>query len=110
MISPTVGRIVLFHMTDEQLKYLRLGGDKRGSISRDPRQPMAATVVYVHGDRCVNLSVTDHNGERFSFTSVSLLQDEELPGGNGMWAEWMPFQKGQAAKTRELNPNELAKG
>ena len=59
-------------------------------------QPMAGIVCYVHGDRMVNLSVTDHNGNAFPLTSVKLLQDDDTPGGDGFWAEWMPFQKANA--------------
>jgi hypothetical protein len=42
--------------------------------------------------------VTDHAGNRFIATSVTLAQpgDEHMP--TGQYAEWMPYQQGQAAK------------
>lgn len=92
MIKPTIGRVVWFHpdTTDESLS----GSD----------QPLPALVSYVHGDRCVNLAVFDANGGgSHSRTSVELLQDgDEPPEHGGMYAEWMPYQKGQAAKTESL--------
>jgi hypothetical protein len=89
MIKPTVGRVVLYWPSAVQ-------------AGTDTLQPFAATVAYVWNDRMVNLSVTDHNGKQFGVTSVRLLQDgDERPNG-GMFCEWMPYQKGQAAKTEAL--------
>lgn len=88
MIKPTVGRVVLYWPSTVQ----------EGS---DTSQPFAATVAYVWNDRMVNLSVTDHNGRQFGVTSVPLLQDGDVRTG-GMCCEWMPYQKGQAAKTEAL--------
>lgn len=93
IIQPTVGRKVWFwpqgsaFMKDmEQFIPAQLGA-----------QPMDATVVYVWHDRMVNLLVLDHNGNAFSVTSVTLVQEcDPLP--TGAYCEWMPFQKGQAAK------------
>ena len=96
MISPSIGRVVWFHMTRKQRDHLEMVESPYAGIAFAVDQPMAALVVYVHGDRCVNLAGFDHNGASFSFTSVTLLQDNELPGGNGMWAEWMPYQKAVA--------------
>ena len=104
MIVPTVGRVVWVRMTREQIDYLRKCGNAAGEIAYLPggAQPMVGHVVYVHDDRLVSLRVFDHNGEAFILTSVRLLQDNEAPSGVGIWAEWMPYQKGQAAKTEEL--------
>lgn len=60
-------------------------------------QPLDATVVYVWGDRLVNLLVLDHQGNAFPVTSVTLVQEGDEPP-TGAYCEWMPFQKGQAAK------------
>lgn len=91
MIQPTVGRVVWFYPTPNGAE----SGFARGS------QPHAAIVAYVHGDRMVNLTVFDANGNAHSMTSVPLRQPkDERPGG--MFCEWMPYQKGQAAKTEEL--------
>lgn len=80
MIKPTNGRIVWF---------------------TDPTGPtlkqLAAIVTRVWGDRMVNLCVFDQNGIPFPRTSVPLLQNDDQPGDTP-YCEWMPFQKGQAAK------------
>jgi hypothetical protein len=87
MIKPSIGRVVLYW-------------------DRSPDRPAqsqahAALVSYVHSDTMVNLSVFDAEGHPFSKTSVRLLQDnDEAP--NGPYCEWMPYQKGQAAKTEAL--------
>lgn len=82
-IKPTIGRVVWF--------YNRPGAD----------QPCAAIVCYVHSDRLVNLAVFDQNGDTHSYCSVYLVQEgEEAP--DEIYAEWMPYQKGQAAKTEAL--------
>lgn len=85
MIKPTVGRVVWY----------------RNPNFKSGDQPWAAIVCYVHSDTIVNLSVFDENGLSKAKTSVTLYQgtDErpELP-----YAEWMPYQQGQAAKTEAL--------
>lgn len=60
-------------------------------------------VCAVHGDRMINVKGVDHNGGDFVLTSLRLLQPEDVqPSADvqiqGAYAEWMPFQKGQAAK------------
>lgn len=61
-------------------------------------QPIDATVIYVWGDRLVNLDCTDHAGNRFVATSVTLVQEGDwTPPGNH--CRWMPFQVGQAKKS-----------
>lgn len=90
MISPSIGRVVWFTPAV---------GDKSYPESK---QPCAALVTYVHSDTMVNLAVFDSNGRHHSETSVTLVQDDAGRGANGRYAEWMPFQKGQAAKTEAL--------
>lgn len=88
MITPTVGRVVWFYPS----------GHKANA------QPLAAIVAHVWSDTCVNLAVFDANGKALDAppTSVLLLQDgNERPSG-GHFCEWMPYQKGQAAKTEKL--------
>lgn len=86
MIKPTVGRVVWFY------KYVPGQGHKG---------PLAAHVAFVHSDSMVNLMVIDENGNPRAETSVYLRQEgTETPQGN--YCEWMPYQKGQAAKTEEL--------
>jgi hypothetical protein len=87
LISPTVGRVVLFW------PYLR-----DGETPRD--QPFAASVAYVWHDRLINLGYVDQNGLAGAATSIPLLQDDEpaVLYTRGGYAEWIPYQKGQAAK------------
>lgn len=86
MIQPTVGRVVWFY------KYVPGQGHKG---------PLAAHVAHVHSDSMVNLMVIDEVGVAHGATSVHLRQDgDEAPQSN--YCEWMPYQKGQAAKTEAL--------
>ena len=79
MIVPTVGRQVWYH-----------------DLPPGPRdQPMAATIVYVHSERLVNLAILNHGGHLVQRQSVQLLQDEE-PHPAGPFCQWMPYQKGVA--------------
>lgn len=94
MIKPSVGRVVWFTPSVNEI-CIRVHTDK-------PPQPCAAIVAYVWHDRMVNLAVFDHNGNSFERTSVTLLQDDDPKPENGYFASWMPYQKGQAAKTEEL--------
>lgn len=90
MIVPTVGRIVWY-----RAKLLDNSHPKES-----PEQ--AAIVVRVHSDRMVNLVVFGHGGDIMPVTSVHLVQDgDDLPFDRS-YAEWMPFQKGQAAKAEAL--------
>jgi hypothetical protein len=90
MIKPTNGRIVWFTP------------GPRDAIGRyDTAQPLAAIVTHVVNDRMVNLCVFDSAGNAAARTSVPLLQDgDDRP--EGCFAEWMPYQKGQAAKAEAL--------
>ncbi|MDH5219213.1 MAG: hypothetical protein OEX19_16025 [Gammaproteobacteria bacterium] len=85
MIKPTIGRQV-WYWPEQQVS-----------------QPYAATICHVWTDTCVNLSILDANGKQFAETSVLLYQgDENSDRPAGKFAEWMPYQKGQAKKTEEL--------
>lgn len=87
VIAPSNGRIVLFTPDDH------FQGKQH---SKD--QPLPAMICHVWGPTMVNLSVTDSNGNTWPVTSVELLQDDAAPTMS-RYCEWMPFQKGQAAKT-----------
>lgn len=83
-IIPTIGRVVWYY---------------HGQAAQS--QPYAALVTYVHSPALVNLVAFNANGEPLSCTSVPLHQDgDERPSGH--YCEWMPYQKGQAAKTVAL--------
>jgi len=90
MIKPTIGRVVLVH---------------RGQS--DQAEP--AFIAYVWGDRMINVGGFDKNGTPFSATSMPLMQDDDNPTNPNYYAEWMPYQKGQAAKTEALEA-QIAKG
>lgn len=90
-ISPTVGRKVWY----------RPFGHNRTELGVwDDSQPCDATVTYVWHDRMVNLRVTGPAGAVKQHNSVMLLQDDMQPPAleHGGYAEWMPYQKQQAAK------------
>ena len=90
MIKPAVGRVVWYHPSDYDLGHTR---------ALPPGETCAAIVTYVHGDRMVNLVVFDVNGGSHPRTSVQLVQDDvQSPAAGHSWCEWMPYQKGQAAK------------
>jgi hypothetical protein len=85
MIKPTIGRVVWFWNSPG------VRGD----------QPEAAIIAFVHSDTVVNLGVFRDNGNCTGFASVKLYQGEGEPP-EGAYCEWMPYQKGQAAKTEAL--------
>jgi hypothetical protein len=80
MIKPTIGRVVLFKLNSGQAN------------------PFPALVCAVHNDKCINIAGFDSNGNAFKYTSVPLLQDNDPIPQSGFYAEWMPYQKEQAAK------------
>jgi len=92
MISPTNGRVVLYtpYDTNDHL------------AQHDKTKPLAAIVTHVWHDRLVNLTVFDSNGMSQGRTSVKLLQDDDARPELGGFCEWMPYQKGQAAKTEAI--------
>jgi hypothetical protein len=93
MIKPTVGRVVWYQPSDKEKS-------KEQSLAVAD-QPLAAHVCYVHSDHLVNLLVIDMNGFLHSRTNVMLVQEgEDKPISS--YCEWMPYQKGQAAKVEAL--------
>lgn len=95
VIKPTVGRVLHFFPTAQYMgsRHLAFG---------DPSQPLAAVIAYVHSDTMVNLTVWDQNGLQFGVCSVPLVQEGCDMIVGSFYAQWMPYQKGQAAKTEEL--------
>lgn len=86
MIEPGIGRIVHFYPA----------GHAPGAL------PHAAMIVGISSERVINLAIWDHEGHHYHGTDVQLLQDNDVPTEGQCHAEWMPFQKGQAAKTEAL--------
>lgn len=88
MIQPTVGRVVLI---------------RRPHIHTSAKdQPECGLITYVHSERMINVVGFTWDGAPFALTSLRLKQEgDEVPVG-AQHAEWMPYQKGQAAKTEAL--------
>jgi hypothetical protein len=94
MIQPTIGRVVWYHPSTGDPDLAKFSQAHEG-------KPFAAIVAHVWSDTCVNLCVIDPNGQTLGRTSVFLWQgDTDRPSNT--YAEWMPYQKGQAARTEEL--------
>jgi hypothetical protein len=87
-IVPTVGRVVWY----------RPARNEGAAFACCDDQPLAALIARVWTDSCVNLTVFDANGHAHSRTSVPLLQADEAKPEGGFYAEWMPYQVGQAKK------------
>ena len=91
-IEPTIGRVVWFWPRT----YMATDS---GNLGKD--QPYTAQVCFVHKNGAINVAGYRHDGTHFTAQSVHLVQDgDEAP--EGPYAEWMPYQKGQAAKTEQL--------
>lgn len=95
MIKPTIGRRVWYWPSNYDVgRELPLPGVVMSQ--HQAAQPFDAGIAYVHGDRMVNLTVADHNGILHARTEVFLAQDDdEVPPGCA-YAQWMPYQQGQA--------------
>lgn len=91
-IAPSVGRIVWFHPYSDQ------------PLPMSADNVLAAIVVAVWSDTCVNLAVFDGNGNAHAFTSVLLVQPGQ-PKPDFGYCEWMPYQIGQALA---VQPHEQA--
>jgi hypothetical protein len=92
-ITPTIGRKVWFWASEDFI-------DATDCVPEDPKQAFDATVIYVHSDGNVNLSVVDHRGEQGLVENCELRDPGEGDehGGEEDYATWMPYQMGQAAK------------
>lgn len=88
VIAPSVGRKVHFYPGNVQFH------SKPHCINS--AVPMDATVVFVWSDRMVNLHVVDHIGQVHALTSITLRQPDDVIAEGAAYAEWMPFQVGQA--------------
>lgn len=91
-IEPTVGRIVHFRPGTNDQQYV---GDPGG-------EPLAAIVAKVLGPDRINLCVFTDKGHAIAMLDVPLVQEGEAHQEAVSYAEWMPYQKGQAAKTEKL--------
>ena len=87
-IKPTVGRVVWFY--------------PYGKAQIDAgEQPFAAMIACVQTSQFINIGYLDASGSHMSAQIVRLLQEgEEVP--EEPVCVWMPYQRGQAAKTESL--------
>lgn len=97
MIKPTVGRKVHYWPT-------KFDPGPTDTRNLPGAQPYDATICFAHSDRCVNLSISDHNGRQFSLTSVELVQSnspvdfaKQIEGG---FAEWPKLIEGGSQDQR----------
>lgn len=90
MIKPTIGRVVHYRPTGVS-----------GVIC-------AALITAVHSDTCINLRAFHADGTDSAPASVDLVQDDNYPSDGRPFAEWMPYQIGQAAKTEQIITNTAA--
>jgi hypothetical protein len=81
-IEPTVGRIV----------HLRIGAGAT---------PLAGIISAVNADGTINVGYWTGDARHKGAVDVPLVQDGE-PAPKRMHATWMAYQKGQAAKTEQL--------
>jgi hypothetical protein len=91
MIKPTVGRVVWYWPSEHHDPTPKFKGE-----------PLAAIIARVIDDRTVNLLVIRADGVTYGRHDVVLLQDGDGRTKEGRYCEWMPYQKGQAAKTEAL--------
>lgn len=91
IITPTVGRKVWYRPSAH---------DQQGPVPMQSSgdQPLDATIIAVWSAHCVNLLVTDMVGRTFPVLSATLVQDGYPVPSGGRYAEWMPYQQGQARK------------
>lgn len=95
IIEPTVGRKVWYRPSKEQVAT----DDHIHGMDVIKNQPLDATVIAVWDTRRVNLFVVDARGEAFPVMHVLLVQEGDPIPEQGCYCEWMPYQKGQAAKS-----------
>lgn len=88
MIKPTVGRVMWYWPEAED----------RGE------QPFCALVAHVCDDNMVNLAVFSEEGDVLGGMRRVPIVQEGGPHtiGASPYCEWMPYQRGQAAKADEL--------
>lgn len=87
LVTPTIGCVVW---------YYPFGADTREG---SPVQPVPALIAYVHNDRLINIGGFNEDGTPINATSVYLYHGDDDPRPvNGGFAEWMPYQTGQAKK------------
>lgn len=98
MIKPSIGRVVLvFRGSKAPIQPKKLPRAADAPDVYEPAQAEPALVTYVHDDRTVNVAGFAHDGDHFRVHNIQLLQDDDKPL-RSPHAEWMEYQKAQAAK------------
>lgn len=89
MIVPTVGCIVWYYSNSPYA----------GDLDLDPHQPFAAIITHVLNERQINVAFWTATGRPLAELGVPLLQDDDQAPDGADYCTWMPYQKGQVAKT-----------
>jgi hypothetical protein len=95
-IKPSVGRVVWYR--PGQYDFVLHTRWNEGT-SRKEVGPLAAIITGVVNDHCVHLAGFDFYGYAWSRQNVYLWHGDCGVEQDSPYAEWMPYQKGQAAKT-----------
>jgi hypothetical protein len=85
MIPPTVGRVIWF----------------RPIGARGGEQPLSASIAHVNHDGTINIGYFSPIGQACAAVGIEIW-DGESERPTGAYCEWMPYQKGQAQKTEQL--------
>jgi hypothetical protein len=80
---PTVGRTV----------WVKVAGES------NEIQPRMGQIAFVHDDRCVNLSVTEHSGVQSPAIGVQLAHEGDLVTDGTLYCYWMSYQINQAKES-----------
>lgn len=99
MISPTVARMLHYFPTTEERERADIG-----------EGPLAAVLAAVIDERTVNIGVFNRGGRVFGRENVTLQQDGDAAPEGGGYCAWMAYQKGQAAKTEQLEKDIASNG
>lgn len=104
MIKPTVGRVILVRN--------RPGNRVPTRAEDHPHGEEAGIIAYVHNDRLINVACFTNWGQHAPLVNIRLLQPGDEVPKNEVYAEWMPFQKGQAGRAEQLAARleELSRG
>ncbi len=116
VITPTVGRVVLYSLSEQdvgEISRRRTTGHSIAERIREAAWPIGAQahigndvrvgdvfpgiVVRTWGGDCINIQVLLDGNDVLWVTSRNVA-DEPTPGRH----HWMPYQKGQAAKTEQM--------
>lgn len=105
MIKPTVSRFVWYRpYTTPNVMVLDYAGKSQfdNGLPCVMGEPLPALITAVWGDDCVSVTVFDINGGSHGRPSIHLWHGEGERPTERRYCEWMPFQKGQATKTEEM--------